>query len=261
MIKKALTIAGSDSGGGAGIQADIKTFENIGVFGMSAITAITAQNTLGVNSIHSIPPQIVADQIDAVISDIGVDSVKIGMLSTGEIANAVAEGLKHYKIEKIVLDPVMVATSGDLLLAKEAITIVKSQLFPLSLIVTPNKFEAELLADMEIIDQQTAREAARVIHQLGPKGVLVTGGHLDGETAIDIFYDGHEFYEFAKPRLKTRHTHGTGCTLAAAIAAYLCYDLPADQAIAKGKDYVWERLDKARIQNIGAGSGPIVLPN
>lgn len=261
MIKRALTIAGSDSGGGAGIQTDLKTFENIGVFGMSAITAITAQNTLGVKEIHHIPAAMVAAQIDLVISDIGVDSVKIGMLSNAEIAEIVAVQLINHNVEKLVLDPVMVATSGDLLLEEGAIDTIKAKLFPLASIITPNKFEGELLANMKITNRETARQAAKKAYRLGPKGVLLKGGHLKEQAAVDIFYDGIEFYEFIKPRLKTKNTHGTGCTLAAAIAAYLCFDLSPAEAIAKAKDYVWERIKRAQQQSVGTGSGPICLPD
>ncbi|HHW06330.1 MAG TPA: bifunctional hydroxymethylpyrimidine kinase/phosphomethylpyrimidine kinase [Clostridia bacterium] len=260
MIKKALTIAGSDSGGGAGIQTDLKTFENTGVFGMSAITAVTAQNTLGVTAIHYIPAPVVAAQIDAVLSDLGADAVKIGMLGNAEIAATVAAKLREYRLEKVVLDPVMVATSGDLLLEENAVAVVREKLIPLALIITPNKHEAELLAGMKISGLETAREAARRIHHLGAKGVLLKGGHFQGDTAIDLYYDGAVFHEFAKPRIATRNQHGTGCTLAAAVAAYLCFDLPPVEAIARAKDYVWQRLQAASRHRLGAGSGPICLP-
>lgn len=260
MIKKALTIAGSDSGGGAGIQTDLKTFENLGVFGMSAITAVTAQNTLGVTAIHYIPASIVAAQIDAVLNDLGADAVKIGMLGNGEIAATVAEKLVEHRLERVVLDPVMVATSGDLLLEENAVEVVKEKLIPLALIITPNKYEAELLSGMQITGLDTAREAARHIHQMGAKGVLLKGGHFQGNAAVDLYYDGTAFHEFAKPKIKTRNQHGTGCTLAAAITAYLCFDLPPVEAIAKAKDYVWQRLQYASRYQLGAGSGPICLP-
>ncbi|HHY60294.1 MAG TPA: bifunctional hydroxymethylpyrimidine kinase/phosphomethylpyrimidine kinase [Clostridia bacterium] len=260
MIKKALTIAGSDSGGGAGIQTDLKTFENIGVFGMSAITAITAQNTLGVTAVHYLPTQMVAAQLDAVLSDIGTDAVKTGMLGNAEIAAVVAEKLREYRLEKVVVDPVMVATSGDLLLEERAVDVVKEKLLPLAFIVTPNKYEAEILAGMKIAGPADAREAARRLHGMGAKGVLLKGGHFQGNSAVDLYYDGQAFHELAKPKVETRNQHGTGCTLAAAIAAYLCFDLPPLTAIAKAKDYVWQRLQYASRHQVGAGSGPICLP-
>lgn len=261
MIKKALTIAGSDSGGGAGIQTDLKTFENIGVFGMSAITAVTAQNTLGVQEIHYVPANVVAAQIDSVLSDLGADCVKIGMLGNAEIAAAVASRLIEHQVNKVVLDPVMVATSGDLLLEENAVDIVKEKLIPLCSIITPNKYEGELLAGMKITGRDTARQAAMKIHRLGAKGVLLKGGHFPGDTAVDLYFDGTGFYEFTKPRIETNNSHGTGCTLAAAIAAYLCFALPSVEAIAKAKDYVWQRLKKASRHRLGAGSGPICLPD
>lgn len=260
MIKRALTIAGSDSGGGAGIQADLKAFENNGVFGMSAITAVTIQNTMGVQGIHQLPPATVAAQIDAVITDIGVDSVKVGMLGNAAVTEVVAQRLMTHQVQCVVVDPVMVATSGDLLLERTAILTIKEQLLPRAFIVTPNRYEAEILADMKITDQETVYRAAKVIHGLGARGVLIKGGHMDTDKATDVFYDGEKFYPFTSPRVATKNTHGTGCTLSSAIAAYLCFNPNPTAAIQKAKDYVYQRIKRARDRTLGSGSGPICLP-
>ncbi|TYO98005.1 bifunctional hydroxymethylpyrimidine kinase/phosphomethylpyrimidine kinase [Desulfallas thermosapovorans] len=260
MLKRALTIAGSDSGGGAGIQADLKAFENIGVFGMSAITAVTIQNTLGVQGIHQLPAETVAAQIDAVISDIGVDSVKVGMLGNAAVTAAVAERLAAHDVKYVVVDPVMVATSGDLLLETDAVQTIKEKLLPRAFIVTPNKYEAEILAGIKITGADSVYRAARLIHGLGARGVLIKGGHMDDHEATDVFFDGQKMHTFTLPRVDTRNTHGTGCTLSSAIAAYLCFNPDPAAAVQAAKDYVYRRIAKARDQVLGHGSGPICLP-
>ena len=206
---KALTIAGSDSGGGAGIQADLKTFAALGVYGTSVLTAITAQNTLGITAVHEIPADVVRAQIDAVLSDIGADAVKTGMLSTSQIIGAVAEELGRLRVERLVVDPVMVAKSGDRLLREEAVGTLRKRLLPLAEVVTPNIPEAETLAGMRITSKNQARQAAEIIASMGARSVVVKGGHLPGPP-VDLLYDGREFQEFEAVRIETRNTHGTG---------------------------------------------------
>ena len=206
---KALTIAGSDSGGGAGIQADLKTFAALGVYGTSVLTAITAQNTLGITAVHEIPADVVRAQIDAVLSDIGADAVKTGMLSTSQIIGAVAEELGRLRVERLVVDPVMVAKSGDRLLREEAVGTLRKRLLPLAEVVTPNIPEAETLAGMRITSKDQAHQAAEIIASMGARSVVVKGGHLPGPP-VDLLYDGREFQEFEAVRIETRNTHGTG---------------------------------------------------
>ncbi|NIA16647.1 MAG: bifunctional hydroxymethylpyrimidine kinase/phosphomethylpyrimidine kinase, partial [Nitrospiraceae bacterium] len=220
-IPRVLTIAGSDSGGGAGIQADLKTYTALGVYGMTALTSITAQNTIGVTTVHNLPPEFVAEQIDVVLSDIGADVVKTGMLSNAGIIEAVAQRLAAHAISKIVLDPVMVATSGDPLLQTSARDALAHTLLPLALLVTPNVPEAEVLSGISIANTEDLRLAARAIHELGPQYVLMKGGHLESPDATDLLFDGARFHEYTAPRIGTPNTHGTGCTYASAIAAYL----------------------------------------
>src|SRR5215471_12684163 len=220
LIAKALTIAGSDSGGGAGIQADLKTFSAFRVFGMSVITAITAQNSLGVQGVENLPPAIVAQQLRSVLGDFGADAAKCGMLSTAPIIEAVAEVLDEHPIEKLVVDPVMVAKSGAALLQPDARQALVERILPLALVVTPNVPEAGVLANMPVDARSDMEEAARRIHALGPRYVLVKGGHLKSE-ALDLLWNGREFTAFVAPRVDSTNTHGTGCTLSAAIAAGL----------------------------------------
>jgi hydroxymethylpyrimidine/phosphomethylpyrimidine kinase len=254
-MKRALTIAGSDSGGGAGIQADLKTFGALGVFGTSAITAVTAQNTVGVFRIQEIDPQMVAAQIDAVAEDIGVDAAKTGMLATHAIIEAVASAVKRHRIPNLVVDPVMVAKSGARLLREDAIAALKTQLLPLAEIITPNLAEAETLAAHRITDAEALREAARRIHALGPRRVVIKGGHADSPNSVDLYYDGKDFHELKAERIKTRATHGTGCTFAAAIAAYLAHDLPPLDAVGRAKEFLTAALQAA--PDIGRGIGPL----
>ena len=253
-MKTALTVAGSDSGGGAGIQADLKTFAAIGVHGTSAITAVTAQNTKGVSGIFDLPPSFVEAQFDAIAVDIGVDAMKTGMLFSAEIIAAVVGKIVQYGISQVVVDPVMVATSGDLLLREDAIEAVKRALLPVALVVTPNRREAEVLAGMEIQSEDDVLEASRRIHALGPRYVLIKGGHATGD-AVDYLFDGHEMRGFLAPRIETENTHGTGCTLSAAIAAYLALGGGVVEAVSGAKEYVTEALRHA--YSLGKGHGPV----
>jgi hydroxymethylpyrimidine/phosphomethylpyrimidine kinase len=236
-VPTALTIAGSDSGGGAGIQADLKTFSAFRVFGTSVLTALTAQNSVGVHGVFDVPPEFVGRQIDAVLSDIGADAVKIGMLSSAPIIHAVVERLSAHGHRPVVLDPVMIAKSGDALLQPAARAALIAEALPLAEIVTPNLHEAAALADMAVTTEADMEEAARRIGKLGPRHVLVKGGHLEG-AATDILWDGREFRRYTSPRLDSPNTHGTGCTLSSAIAAGLALGRPLGDAVAEAKRYV-----------------------
>ena len=253
-VPTALTIAGSDSGGGAGIQADLKTFSALGVFGMSALTAITAQNTTGVTAVFELPTDIVAAQIDAVITDIGADAVKTGMIANSEIIRVVAAKVREYGLSTLVVDPVMVATSGDRLLREEAVTALRTELLPLATVATPNLPEAEVLTGRSIRSLAEMRDAARAIVDLGVRSVLVKGGHLQGD-AVDLFYDGNRFVELPARRVNTTSTHGTGCTLASAIAALLARGEKLEEAISEAKVYVTAAIEMA--YPIGHGHGPV----
>jgi hydroxymethylpyrimidine/phosphomethylpyrimidine kinase len=257
-MKVALTIAGSDSGGGAGIQADLKTFAAHGVYGTCAVTAITAQNTTGVFRVFELPADLVGAQIEAVAADFVVDAVKTGMLANAAIVEAVAATVESLQLPRLVVDPVMVAKGGHTLLtddADETVAAIKTVLLPLALVVTPNADEAARLAGMPVASQDDAREAARRIHALGPGAVIVKGGHLEGADAIDLLYDGREFVEFGGPRIATRSTHGTGCTFAAALAANLALGDPLPAAVDKAKRYVTGALRHGL--RLGHGHGPL----
>ena len=232
---RALTIAGSDSGGGAGIQADLKTFAAFGVYGTSAITALTAQNTLGVTGVHVVPAEFVTAQVEAVVSDIGCDAVKTGMLATSATVEAVVAVIDALELPNLVVDPVMVAKSGDRLLDADAVHAVRASLLRRARLVTPNLPEAEVLSGLRITTRADMREAARKIAGLGPAAVLVKGGHLAGPEVVDVLFEKGVVHEFVGPRVDTRATHGTGCTTAAAIAAGLALgrDLPASVEAAK----------------------------
>jgi hydroxymethylpyrimidine/phosphomethylpyrimidine kinase len=232
-----LTVAGSDSGGGAGIQADLKTFSAFRVFGMSVLTAVTAQNSVGVTGVHDLPPEFVALQIDAVLGDFGADSVKLGMLSNAGIIRAVAGRLRAHGQTRIVLDPVMIAKSGAPLLQPDARAALVEAVLPLAEVVTPNLHEASVLAGLPVASEADMEEAARRIHAQGPRHVLVKGGHLK-DSATDILYDGRSFTRFPAPRLDSNNTHGTGCTYSAAIAAGLALGAPLAAAIGEAKAYV-----------------------
>jgi hydroxymethylpyrimidine/phosphomethylpyrimidine kinase len=253
-IPRALTIAGSDSCGGAGIQADLKTFSALGVFGMSAITAVTSQNTLGVRGFVELDPGFVSSQIHAVVTDVGVDAVKTGMLANAAIISAVADDLKELKLQKVVVDPVMVAKSGDRLLREDAIEAMVHKLFPLALVVTPNLDEASALIGLPVSNASEMREAARRIKDFGPRFVLIKGGHLAG-TPMDLLYDGENFREFTNQRFDTPHTHGTGCTFASAIAAGLAKDLSLHDAVVQAKSYITEAIRQGL--PLGRGHGPV----
>jgi len=236
-VPTALTIAGSDSGGGAGIQADLKTFSAFRVFGTSAITALTAQNSLGVHGVLNVAPEFVARQIDAVLSDIGAHAIKIGMLSTAPIIEVVAARLRAHDRRPIVLDPVMIAKSGDPLLEPAARAALIAEMLPLAAVVTPNLHEAAALAGMSVESEADMAEVARRILALGPRAVLVKGGHLK-DAATDILWDGRTFRRYTAPRLDSPHTHGTGCTLSAAIAAGLARGRTLGDAVDEAKRYV-----------------------
>ncbi len=249
-----MTIAGSDSGGGAGIQADLKTFSALGVFGTAAVTAVTAQNTVAVSAIHEVPTDIITAQIDAVLTDIGADAVKTGMLSSTAIIEAVAEAVQRHRVRNLVVDPVMVAKSGDRLLRQEAIGAMRSVLLPLATVVTPNIPEAEDLTGITVANDADARRVARAIVDMGAGSVVVKGGHRDGPPT-DLFFDGNEFHEFTTERIPTVNTHGTGCTFASAIASYLAHGEPVTIAIKRAKEYVTEAIRAS--YSIGSGHGPL----
>jgi hydroxymethylpyrimidine/phosphomethylpyrimidine kinase len=254
----ALTIAGSDSGGGAGIQADLKTFSALGVFGCSAIASLTAQNTLGVQGVLPIPPAFVQQQIHSVLSDINVGAIKSGMLATADIIAAVADSLRAYPQIPFVLDPVMVATSGDRLLAEDAIHTLIFKLMPLATLITPNLHEAAVLlntATASNLDQMQLQ--GEKILALGARAVLMKGGHIDGERATDILITAAGVKFFSAPRLQTNNTHGTGCTLASAIAAGLAKKLSLNDSVKQAKDYLHQALVHSEKLHVGQGAGPV----
>ncbi|MEZ5866214.1 MAG: bifunctional hydroxymethylpyrimidine kinase/phosphomethylpyrimidine kinase [Geminicoccaceae bacterium] len=258
MTATALTIAGSDSGGGAGIQADLKTFSALGVFGTSAITALTAQNTQAVTGILAVEPAFVAAQIDAVFADIRVDAVKIGMLGGPEVIAAVAARLRHWRPRWIVLDPVMVAKSGDRLLAEAAVAALRDQLLPLASLLTPNLPEAgDLLGEPPVTERRRMPAVAARLQHLGPANVLLKGGHLGGEESPDVLLHGGEVLWQGGGRVATTNTHGTGCTLSAAIAAFLARGRPLPEAVASAKRYLTGAIRAADGLGIGHGHGPV----
>ncbi|MFN3656941.1 MAG: bifunctional hydroxymethylpyrimidine kinase/phosphomethylpyrimidine kinase [Pseudolabrys sp.] len=254
----AVTIAGSDSGGGAGIQADLKTFAALGVYGASVIAALTAQNTQRVTAIHDVPADFIAAQIDAVFSDLAVDAVKIGMLSQVPAIEAVAAGLDRHKAKNVVLDPVMVATSGDKLLAGNAVAALRRQLIPRALVITPNLPEAAALLDTAVAQTEAQmEEQARALLALGPQAVLVKGGHGKSVEAADFLVTGDSVIRLAATRIATKNTHGTGCTLSSAIAAGLAKGLPLADAVRAAKDYVTAAIAAADTLHVGHGHGPL----
>ena len=255
MTARALTIAGSDPGGGAGVQADLKTFSAFRVYGMSALTAVTVQNTLGVRGVFAVPPPVVAEQMDAVLEDIGAGAVKTGMLGSAQVINIIAARLKAHRVKNLVVDPVMYAKSGHTLLAPAAAGVLVKELLPLALIVTPNAPEAERLSGVKVTDGRGARRAARAIRALGPRYVLIKGGHLAGPVCEDLLYNGRDFTAFRSPRVHTRNTHGTGCTLSAAIAAGLALGLPPREAVKDAVAYVAGAIKHAL--PLGGGHGPL----
>jgi len=251
--KRILSIAGSDSGGGAGIQADLKTITVLGGFGMTVVTALTAQNTLGVVDVHEVPPEFVISQFDAVASDIGVDAAKTGMMANSAIIRVVADKIRQYKIDILVVDPVMVAKGGRSLIRDEAKETLIRELLPLAFLITPNIPEAEEIAGMDIRTVEDMKKAAAAIHHMGARAVLIKGGHLAGE-ATDVLYDGTAWHEFTSRRIDTKDTHGTGCTYSAAIATFLASGKPLASAVEEAKAYITEAVRHAL--RIGAGHGP-----
>ncbi|WP_026694252.1 bifunctional hydroxymethylpyrimidine kinase/phosphomethylpyrimidine kinase [Peribacillus kribbensis] len=254
-MQKALTIAGSDSGGGAGIQADLKTFQEMKVYGMSALTAITAQNTVGVQAVYPMTPEAVAAQMDSIGSDIGTDALKTGMLFNADIIKAVSDRIKFYKWTNVVVDPVMIAKGGASLLQQEAVSALKEHLLPLASVITPNIPEAEVLTGLTIHTLDQKKEAARLLLDLGVKAAVIKGGHdEDPMVSSDLFYDGQSFVELKSTRINTKNTHGTGCTFSAALTSGLANGEEVLEAVTKAKKFI-----QAAIQNhlhIGHGHGP-----
>lgn len=254
----ALTIAGSDSSGGAGIQADLKTFTALGVYGASVLTALTAQNTRGVEAVLSVPGAFIDKQVDAVAGDLRIGAVKTGMLGDRDTVRTVAAALRRHALKPLVVDPVMVATSGDVLLAPDAIEAVRADLIPLAELITPNLHEAARLLDTAVARDEAGMIAqARALRELGCNAVLLKGGHAEGDSATDILFDGAEVIRLSKPRIVTSNTHGTGCTLSAAIAAFLIRGQDLEQAARSAKEFVWNALHAGATARIGHGSGPI----
>jgi hydroxymethylpyrimidine/phosphomethylpyrimidine kinase len=256
---KVLTIAGSDSSGGAGIQADLKTFAAIGCYGMSVITALTAQNTRGVVGIHAVPPAFAVQQIEAVFADIGADAVKIGMLYSAELVAAVAEALKKHGARKIVLDPVMVAQSGDKLLQEDAVEAIKVHLMPLADVVTPNLPEASVLTGHSLKNWKDVERAAKILAEHGSRSVLIKGGHGAENKSIDLLFlaGANRFIRLEAERIKTRNNHGTGCTLSSAIAAYLARGSDIETAVQKAKAFMNQAIAAGARYQIGHGHGPV----
>lgn len=258
MTAIAVTIAGSDSGGGAGIQADLKTFSALGVYGASVIAALTAQNTKGVTAIHDVPPSFVSAQIDAVFSDLAVNAAKIGMLSHPDVIAAVADGLDKYKQKKVVLDPVMVAASGDRLLVPEAIEVLRSVLIPKAMVITPNLPEAAALLETAMAQTESEmQEQGEKLLALGAKAVLMKGGHGAGAESVDLLIEPNAVARLAAERIDTHNTHGTGCTLSSAIAAGLAKGMPLAEAVREGKAYVTGAIKASDRLKIGHGHGPV----
>jgi hydroxymethylpyrimidine/phosphomethylpyrimidine kinase len=256
MPPRCLTIAGSDSGGGAGIQADLKTFTALGAYGMTAITSVTVQNTEGVFGVFDLPPELVYNQIKVVVQDIGVDSAKTGMLSNSDIVLAVARAVRDLGIPNLVVDPVFRAKSGDPLLKEESVGVLVKELFPLALVVTPNLPEAEVLCGESLKKLRDIELCAKKILDMGPKAVVVKGGHGEGDKVIDLLYQGGpEFHYFVDDRIRTRHTHGTGCTFSAALCALVARGLDLKEAVRKAKDFVREAI--ANNPGLGRGHGPL----
>ncbi len=254
-LPRALTIAGSDSSGGAGIQADLKTFSAFGVYGMSVLTAVMAQNTVGVQGVETLTPAFIRLQFASVVGDIGVDALKTGMLGTADVVAAVAAMIAESGLTNLVVDPVMVAKSGNHLLAEDAVSALKTHLLPLALVITPNVPEAETLVGGPIRTLDDMREAAKRLHALGPRWVVVKGGHMGGATVTDLLYDGTAFQLLDTPRIETPHTHGTGCTFAAAMVACIAQGRSVPDAFAAAKRYTHAAITAA--PGLGHGHGPL----
>lgn len=260
-IATAMTIAGSDSSAGAGIQADLRTFQAFGVYATSAITAITAQNTLGITAIYPLPPTLVRQQIEAIMEDIAPPVWKTGMLALPETTHLVAECVRRYTPTALVVDPVLAAEQRSTpLLTHEALQLLIDELIPQATILTPNIREAEAITGFPITDRESMRQAARALHTLGAQIVVLKGGHLPSAHATDLVYDGQEFHELSTPRIETRNTHGSGCTFASAIAAGLAQGMPPLQAIQEAKAYITRALSESAELTIGHGNGPILSP-
>jgi hydroxymethylpyrimidine/phosphomethylpyrimidine kinase len=258
MTAIALTIAGSDSSGGAGIQADLKTFSALKVYGASIITALTAQNTQGVSAIHDVPAAFVRAQMDAVLSDIQVNAIKIGMLSSSTIIEAVAQGLEAYPNIPVILDPVMIAASGARLLDESAITSMITHLFPLANVITPNLHEAAALLGQSMARNEHEMEAqGKALLKRGARAVLMKGGHSEGDYSVDLFLEGNGVQRFAAKRIPTLNTHGTGCTLASAITAFIARGETLQSSVAHAKDYITHAIEHADTLHIGQGHGPV----
>ncbi len=258
MIPNVLSIAGSDPSGGAGIQADLKTFSALGCYGMAALTALTAQNTRGVTAVHVPPAAFLGAQIDAIFADVEVASVKIGMLATGEIARIVASRLASHSQLPVVVDPVLVATSGDSLGDPDVVGALREYLLPLATVITPNLPEAARLADLPVAEDEDAmRTTAEALLRRGAKAVLIKGGHLAGYDAVDLLSDGTDIHFFRAPRVETRNTHGTGCTLSSAITAYLARGLALADAVGAAKTYLTTAIAESGQLNVGSGHGPV----
>ena len=258
--RRALTIAGSDPSGGAGIQADLKTFSACGCYGMSAIVAVVDENTVGVTGVHPVPVEFVTGQIRSVLDDIGADAIKIGMLHSSELIRAVRDTLDRYTVRNIVLDPVMVATSGDALLKADAVATLREELIPRARVVTPNIPEAELLLDAAIENQDELPDAARQLSRLcGGVSVMLKAGHLHDRKLVDIFYDAENgsMHRLESERLDTVNTHGTGCTLSSAFAAFLAHGFPPDESARRAKDYIDRAIRAGAEYSIGHGHGPV----
>lgn len=255
---RVLTIAGSDSGGGAGIQADLKTFAALGCYGMSAITALTAQNTLGVQGIHAVPPEFLKAQIQSVVEDIGVDALKIGMLHEPAVVEVVAWAIDHYKLTRVVLDPVMVATSGDRLMASETVQVLVRELFPRASVITPNLDEAALLLGHEITDADALHQAAQDLLAMGAQAVLLKGGHLAGDEVVDLLVQAHgASRRLASPRIASQNVHGTGCTLSSAMAAYLALGHDLSESVALARTFILGAIAHGADVKTGHGHGPL----
>ena len=254
IVPRTMTIAGSDSGCGAGVQADLKTFAALQVYGTSVLTAVTSQNTLGVTDVMELPPSLIASQIDAILSDIGTDAVKTGMLSSSAIIDTVAEKIREHRLTTLVVDPVMIAKGGEQLIQEDAVSTLRSTLLPLAQVVTPNAPEAAVLTGHEVRTLDDARDAAREIVGMGARAVVVKGGHIEGP-ATDILYDGKDFRLFTTQRIETTSLHGTGCTFASAIAVGLAKGLTVREALAHAKSYVTASIRQAF--PMGNGHGPL----
>ena len=254
-----LTIAGSDSGGGAGIQADIKTISALGGFAVSAVTAVTVQNTLGVSGIHDIPCQIVAEQIEAVLSDFSVKSVKIGMINQADLVGVIASAIKKYRIDNVVLDPVMVATSGDVLMQNSTIDRLKKELIPLSTAITPNLHETGILLNKKITSIEKMKMAAKELCTYGCQSALVKGGHLEDENMTDILHIAKDdtTYSFTSKYIRTKNLHGTGCTLSSAIATFLAFGHSLTEAVQLAKQYITEAIEAGKDRELGQGNNPV----